>query len=424
APVQVGQVQTCRGSHTHSVVAGPGRDGKIIVYNSGTAQVRKNEEMETCFTNRADDRTALFRIDVIEIPVADPSQARIIDSPAVFAAPESGLAGLWQGGDHGEDTQDTFETNQCHDITVFPEEGIAVGACAGNGIIFDISNPRKPERIDAVVDTGFAYWHSATFNNAGNKVLFTDEWGGGMRPRCRSYDPLDWGANAIYDIVDGKLAFRSHFKMPAPQVEEENCVAHNGAIIPVPGRDLFVQAWYQGGISVIDFTDSENIFEIAYFDRGPIHDEHLIFGGYWSAYWYNGRIYGTEIARGLDVFRLLPSEYLTQNEIDAAMLADQGDVFNPQQQFRVTWPADPVIARAYIDQLDRDNALEPDERSALLGLLGHTEATLQAQDGDRELSRELRASALSLAANGNPNFAERMNDLAAVLTGLADRLDS
>ncbi|MEM1155270.1 MAG: DUF305 domain-containing protein, partial [Pseudomonadota bacterium] len=393
------------------------------VYNSGTSYVRKNEELDSCFANRADDRTALVRIDVVEIPIDDPSQSRIIDSPAVFSAPESGLAGLWQGGDHGEDTQDTFETNQCHDITVFPEEGIAAGACAGNGIIFDISNPRKPERIDAVVDTGFAYWHSATFNNAGNKVLFTDEWGGGMRPRCRSYDPLDWGANAIYDIVDGKLEFRSYFKIPAPQVEEENCVAHNGAIIPVPGRDLFVQAWYQGGISVIDFTDSENIYEIAYFDRGPMHDEHLIFGGYWSAYWYNGRIYGTEIARGLDVFRLLPSEYLTQNEIEAAMLADQGNVFNPQQQFRVTWPASPVIARAYIDQLDRDNALEPDDRAAMLGLLEQTEATLQAQRSDRKLSGELRDRALSLAASGELTSADRIDALAGVLMDLADKLD-
>ena len=295
-----------------------GEDGKIIVYNSGTSSVRKQEEMESCFDEvPGDERTALFRIDVIEIPVEDPSKARIVDSPAVFADPETGaLAGLWRGGDHGDDTQETKLTNQCHDITVFPDTGIAAGACSGNGIIFDISNPLKPQRKDVVLDKGFAYWHSATFNNDGTKVLFTDEWGGGSRPRCRAYDPLDWGADAIYDIVDGQLEFRSYFKMPAPQVEEENCVAHNGSIVPVPGRDIFVQAWYQGGISVIDFTDSANPVEIAYFDRGPVDEEDLILGGFWSTYWYNGRIYGTEIVRGLD-----ESKIAANAEAEVAALA-------------------------------------------------------------------------------------------------------
>ena len=358
-PVQVGQVQTCRGSHTHSVVAGPGKDGKIIVYNSGTSSVRKTEELEGCFDESpGDDRTALFRIDVIEIPIDDPSKARIVSSPTVFADAETGrLAGLWQGGTHGEGTQKTSQTDECHDITVFPEANIAAGACSGNGILFDISDPWNPTRMDDVTDTGFAYWHSATFNNDGTKVLFTDEWGGGSRPRCRTYDPVDWGANAFYDIVDGKLEFRSYFKLPAPQVEQENCVAHNGSIVPVPGRDIFAQAWYQGGLSIIDFTDSSNPVEIAFFDRGPIHEEHLILGGYWSTYWYNGRIYGTEIARGLDVFELVPSEYLTENEIAAAAIADQGALFNPQQQFEVTWPAEPVVARAYIDQLAASDTL-------------------------------------------------------------------
>ncbi len=352
-PKQVGQVQTCRGSHTHSVVASDER--RIIVYNSGTAGVREEEELAGCIGNVAGDtRTALFRIDVIEIPLSDPSRARIIDSPAVFADPSSGvMAGLWRGGDHGDETQETSETNQCHDITVFPSAGIAAGACAGNGIVFDIRDPLKPQRIDAVVDKGFAYWHSATFNNDGTKVIFTDEWGGGGRPRCRAHDPLDWGADAVYDFVDGKLQYRSHFKMPAPQVDEENCVAHNGSIVPVPGRDIMVQSWYQGGISVWDFTDSAAPVEIAYFDRGPVDAEELVGGGYWSSYWYDGRIYATEIARGLDVFALLPSELLSENEIAAAELADQGARFNPQQQFPVTWPAEPVVAHAYVDQLRR-----------------------------------------------------------------------
>jgi hypothetical protein len=306
-----------------------------------------------------DVRTALFRIDVIEIPIDDPASARIVHSPAVFADPDDGgiLAGLWRGGDHDDESQETSVTDQCHDITVFPELNLAAGACSGNGILFDITDPLDPQRLDAVVDRGFAYWHSATFSNDGTKVLFTDEWGGGSRPRCRAYDPLDWGADAIYDIIDGKLEFRGHFKMPAPQVEQENCVAHNGSIVPVPGRDIFVQAWYQGGVSVIDFTDSANPVEIAYFDRGPINEEELVLGGYWSTYWYGDRIYATEIYRGLDVFRLLPSEYLSENEIAAASLAMQGGVFNPQTQHQVTWPAAPEVALSYLDQLDRDSAL-------------------------------------------------------------------
>ena len=341
-PKQVGAVQTCRGSHTHSVVSGPGGNGKIIIYNSGTGSVRDEEEMEECIGNIAgDNRTALFRIDIIEIPISDPSASKIVSSPAVFADPDTGaLGGLWDGGDHGDDTQDTRRTDQCHDITVFPSLNLAAGACSGNGILFDIADPYNPKRIDVVTDVGFAYWHSATFNNEGTKVIFTDEWGGGGRARCRAWDPLDWGANAIYDIVDGKLEFQSHYKMPAPQLETENCVAHNGSLIPVSGKDILVQAWYQGGISVMDFTDSSNPIEIAFFDRGPIDADILITGGYWSAYYYNGYIYGTEMTRGLDVFELIPSEYLSKEEIDQASDALPlfgPKVFNPQQQIPLGW---------------------------------------------------------------------------------------
>ena len=340
-PRQVGQVQTCRGSHTHSIVSAD--DKRIVLYNSGTSYVRDNEELEGCF-DTAGDETALFSIDVIEIPVANPAAARIVDSPRIFA--EGGqIAGLWRGGDHGEGTQDTYITNQCHDITVFPAKNLAAGACSGNGIILDISDPLKPKRIDDVTDKGFAYWHSATFNNDGTKVLFTDEWGGGGRPRCQAGDPTNWGADAFYAIEGTKLEYRGIFKLPAPQGDKENCVAHNGSIIPVPGRDIFVQAWYQGGISVIDFTDAANPFEIAYFDRGPVDKDQLVTGGYWSAYWYNGRIYATEIARGLDVFALEPSEFLTAEEIAAAEAATyEGNVFNPQTQTQVTWPDEMVRA--------------------------------------------------------------------------------
>jgi len=342
-PQQVGLVQTCRGSHTHSVVGMSSDDQKIIIYNSGTSNVRDQEELESCFEDiPGDNRTALFRIDIIEIPIQHPEESMIVSSPTVFADNQTGvLAGLWRGGDHGDDTQRTSRTDQCHDITVFPSANIAAGACSGNGILFDISDPYNPQRIDVVSDTGFAYWHSATFNNDGTKVVFTDEWGGGGRPRCRAWDPLNWGANAIYDIVDKKLIFKSHYKMPAPQKESENCVAHNGSIIPVPGKDIFVQAWYQGGISLMDFTDSDNPIEIGFFDRGPIDAENLITGGYWSVYYYRGKIYATEIVRGLDVFQLTESEFLSQAQIDMAMRAMPAfgpkNVFNPQQQVPMRW---------------------------------------------------------------------------------------
>ncbi len=411
-PVQVGQVQTCRGSHTHSVVSSD--ENKIIVYNSGTSSIRDADELAGCIGNiPGDDRTALFRIDVIEIPVSDPSKARVVDSPAVFADKETGrLAGLWQGGDHGDNTQATRQTNQCHDITVFPKAKIAAGACSGNGIIFDISNPLKPTRIDEVVDKGFAYWHSATFNNDGTKVIFTDEWGGGSRPRCRVYDPKDWGANAVYDIVDGKLDFKSYYKLPAPQTDSENCVAHNGSVVPVPGRDIFVQAWYQGGLSVMDFTDSNNPIEIAYFDRGPVHKDKLVLAGYWSTYWYDGKIYGTEIARGLDVLSLSPSEYLSENELAAAALANQGDVFNPQQQFPVSWPAEPVVAKAYMDQLKRSDVLPADKAADLTRVLDAAASQLNSGEASAALSNELTALSGGIDHKG----------LTDTLAGIAARL--
>jgi uncharacterized protein (DUF305 family) len=338
APRQVGAVQTCRGSHTHSVVSAD--DKRLIVYNSGTANIRDEKELAGCIGEiPGDTRTALFSIDVIEIPLADPSKSRIVKSPRVFADETTGsIAGLWTGGDHGDGTQNTAPTDQCHDITVFPSLKLAAGACSGNGILFDIADPLNPKRIDVVTDTGFAYWHSATFNNDGTKVIFTDEWGGGGRPRCKASDPKTWGANAIYDIKDGKLVFRAHYKMPAPQSDKENCVAHNGSIIPVPGRDLFAQAWYQGGLSVMDFTDSANPKEIAYFDRGPIDAKQMVLGGYWSVYWYKGHIYGTEITRGIDVFALKAGDEMTEAEIAAAKAAKYEDNrFNPQTQTRVTW---------------------------------------------------------------------------------------
>jgi len=424
-PVQVGAVQTCRGSHTHSVVS-DAAERTVVVYNSGISSVRDEDELDGCIGDiPGDDRTALFRIDVIEIPVDNPREARIVDSPAVFADSDEGiLAGLWRGGDHGDDTQETSRTDECHDITVFPAGGIAAGACSGNGIIFDISDPVRPQRIDVTLDEGFAYWHSATFNNDGTKVLFTDEWGGGGRPRCRVHDPLTWGADAIYDIVDGQLEFRAYFKIPAPQTEQENCVAHNGSIVPVPGRDIFVQAWYQGGISIIDFTDSANPVEIAYFDRGPIDGEHLVTGGFWSAYWYDGKIYGTEIVRGLDVFSLVPSEYLSASEIAAAGVADQGAVFNPQQQLPVSWPAVPVVARAYADQLERADALPASLTRDLNAVLDRAAEQLERGGRSEDLAGQLVSLAEDVETIGsNGVAAKRAAALSEVLVGIAAVLD-
>ena len=429
-PTQVAAVQTCRGSHTHTVVSDPTTtSGNIYVYVSGTSAARDDEELAGCSNDSPfeDENSALFRIEVIEIPAQNPAAARIVNRPFIFADPDNGtLAGLWDGGDHGDGTQTTRQTNQCHDITTFPGIGLAAGACSGNGILLDISDPANPERLDQVIDPGFSYWHSATFNNRGDKVIFTDEWGGGGRPRCRAQDPLTWGADAFYDIVDGKLQFRSHYKMSAPQTDTENCVAHNGSLIPVPGRDLFVQAWYQGGVSLVDFTDSMNPVEIAFFDRGPIDEEELITGGYWSTYWYNGHIYGTEISRGLDVFALQSSDYLTENEIAAASLPELNGIVNAQTQQIVKWPAVPVVARAYMDQLQRENRLTTSQAGELSDVLERAEALLGGGDGNRRSTvRALNTLAddFSEAAGDFTGISGvRYASLAETLEGIADSL--
>ncbi|MCB1669796.1 MAG: DUF305 domain-containing protein [Pseudomonadales bacterium] len=427
-PIQVGAVQTCRGSHTHTVVSKGEEDGNIYVYVSGTSRVRNDDELAGCSNDSPfeNPESALFRIEVIEIPVASPADARIVNRPFIFSDPETGvLAGLWRGGDHGPDTQRTSETNQCHDITTYPAIGLAAGACSGNGILLDISDPANPQRLDEVIDPGFAYWHSATFNNDGSKVIFTDEWGGGGRPRCRAQDPLTWGADAFYDIVDGQLVFRSHYKMPAPQTETENCVAHNGSLIPVPGRDIFVQAWYQGGISIVDFTDSSNPVEIAFFDRGPIDEEELITAGYWSAYWYGGYVYGTEIARGLDVFTLEPSDFITANEIAAASLRAANLTVNAQTQERIDWPAVPVVARAYLDQLRRGQNVDAPRAAALGTALDQAETRLAAGQKDADVARQLISLAATFGAqaeNREGITAQRLQGLAESLQGIAGDL--
>jgi hypothetical protein len=381
-PRQIAAVQTCRGSHTHTLLVDPDDKLNLYVYGSGTGVVRSAEEISGCsaLNPEEDPNTALFSIDVIQVPLAAPEKARIVSRPRIFADPVSGaIAGLWKGGDHGPGTQRSRLTNQCHDITIFPEAGLAAGACSGNGILLDVSDPVHPVRLDQVVDKSFAYWHSATFNNNGTKVIFTDEWGGGTRPRCREADPPTWGANAIFDIVDRKLRFGGYYKLPVAQTEQENCVAHNGSLIPIPGRDVMVQAWYQGGVSVFDFTDSAKPVEIAFFDRGPLDAAQLITGGYWSTYWYNGYIYGGEIARGMDVFRLIPGDQLSQNEIDAARLI-YFDRFNAQLQPRITWPATSVVAKAYLDQLERTSGIRPERAAAVRAALDAADSVRTGQE--------------------------------------------
>jgi hypothetical protein len=416
-PKQIAAVQTCRGSHTHTLLVDPDDKANVYIYGSGTSSVRPGEELAGCsgLAPEKDPDTALFSIDVIQVPVSAPETARIVSRPRIFADPRTGtISGLWKGGDHGPGTQKTSETNRCHDITVFPSAGLAAGACSGNGILLDISDPVNPVRLDHVIDKNFAFWHSATFNNDGTKVIFTDEWGGGTRPRCRPTDLPTWGANAIFDIVERKMQFASYYKLPAPQTDTENCVAHNGSLIPVPGRDIMVQAWYQGGVSVFDFTDSAKPYEIAYFDRGPLDAKQLITGGHWSAYWYNGLIYGAEIARGLDVFRLKPSKHLSQNEIDAATLVKATE-FNAQQQPHVIWPSEPAVARAYLDQLTRTKSIQAERAGAI-------DAALKTADRRSGLNPEMLSKLDALGAQLESDASGASASDAARLRALAGTL--
>ena len=426
-PQYISNVQTCRGSHTHSVLVDPEDEENIYVYVSGSAPVRPDEELPGCSSGGTDENpeTAMFRIEVIQVPLANPAAAAIVNSPRIFegltAPPQHGptkaerdavrkakeegayvayvwgqdrvISGRWlrsllnqvvegRGGEGAPTAEDSLALkenlqemidsmmggridpdaerpgpNQCHDITLYPEVGLAGGACEGYGILLDITDPDAPYRLDAVADSNFAYWHSATFNNDGTSVVFTDEWGGGMQPKCRDTDPYEWGANAIFSIKDGKMEFESYFKMPATQTSTENCVAHNGSLLPVPGRDIMVQGWYQGGINVFDFTDPSNPVEIAFHDRGPLSETDLTLAGSWSVYWYNGYIVNSEIARGLDVFELEPSDFITQNEIDAANTVVM-EYKNAQGQPMYKWPASFAKAKAYVDQLERNRELD------------------------------------------------------------------
>jgi hypothetical protein len=414
-PKQVAAVQTCRGSHTHTLVVDPNDKNNVYIYVSGTSFVRQAEELAGCSDEKLgkDPNTSLFRIDVIKVPLAVPQEAKVVSSPRVFIDPRTGaLNGLNNGGTHGKDKP--ADTNQCHDITVYSAIGLAAGACSGNGILLDIKDPVHPKRVDAVNDPNYSYWHSASFSNDGSKVVFTDEWGGGLGARCRANDPNKWGADAIFHLKDDKLSFASYYKLPAAQGDSENCVAHNGSLIPVPGRDIEVQAWYQGGISIVDFTDAAQPFEIAYFDRGPIDPNILVLGGDWSAYWYNGYIYGSEIARGLDVFELTPSKFLTQNEIDAAKAVRVPEL-NVQNQQKIIWPAQLVVAKAYVDQLSRSQALPAEEIAALRKTIESAESSHLGRSELAKLKHMAPALETSAATAKSPAEAARLRALAEIL---------
>lgn len=367
-PVQLPGVQLCRGSHTHTLVTDPNDPGNVYVYNSGTAGVRSPLELAGCENAAltADPVTTgnptQWRIDVIKVPLAAPETASVVSQPRIFTDPDTGafngLQNTLPGALHPSNTpySPLPNTNTCHDVSAFPEVGLLAGACQGNGILLDISDPVNPVRLDAVSDPNFSYWHSAQFSNDGTKVMFTDEWGGGVAARCRNTDLSEWGADALFDIVDGKMEFASYYKMPAVQTSQENCVAHNSSVIPVPNRDIYVQAWYQGGVSVVDFTDTANPVEIAFFDRGPIttpdNPTGLNLGGLWATYWYNGFVYGTEIARGFDTFGLLANDQLTANEIEAASEV-QLDQFNSQLMSELAAAPSFAVVLANLDQVVR-----------------------------------------------------------------------
>ena len=460
-PKLVKSVQTCRGSHTHTVVTQPGDKDNIYIYVSGSSGVRPAEELPGCSSGTLDANpdTAMFRIEVIKVPLAAPQNAAIVSSPRIFtglAAPPTRGGGPGAAGAAGDPARGggagraagaappvvagatppvTGATppvagapapgapggrgggartgpNQCHDITVYPDAGLAGGACNGLGLLLDIREAAHPIRIDFAADANMSLWHSATFSNDGTKVLFSDEWGGGSSPRCRATDNKEFGANAIFTIEKNKMVFKSYYKMPAAQTDFENCVAHNGSMIPIPGREVMVQAWYQGGISVFDWTDPSKAFEVAFHDRGPLNGERLISGGSWSVYWYNGYLVSSEIARGLDIFELVASPHLSQNEIDAANTVKY-DHLNAQGQPKMVWPPSFALARAFVDQLERSKGLSAARITAVRDALSSAE---RASGGQRRTA----LTALATSLNGNVTGSSDQAKVRMLISAVSD----
>jgi hypothetical protein len=421
-PVQVGGVQTCRGSHTHTLVTDKDDPDNVYIYVQGTAGVRPATELAGCDGNNTNtpsgEDPTKWRIEVIKVPLSDPESATVVNTPRLFIDPATGAVNGLQNAPQtpqhpaGIPWGPTPITDACHDITVYPEIELAAGACEGNGLLIDISDPANPKRLDAVADPLYAYWHGATFSNDGKTVVFTDEWGGGTAARCRATDQLSWGGNSIYDIVDGKLEFRSYYKIPIVQTTQENCVSHIPSLIPVPGRDVFVQAWYQGGASVVDFTDSSHPVEIGFYDRGPISPTALVLGGLWSTYWYNGETYGSEIARGFDVFGLAPTAQMSENEIAAAREV-QVDRLNVQHQDRISWTPSFAVVRSFVDQLVRAGDIDEETLAQVNEFVDRAE---RFSTGPQANAAKAQLHALAQQLKGEEKFAA----LSEALEALAD----
>lgn len=446
APRLVKNVETCKGSHTHTVVPHPTDKGVVYLYVSGNQGARPASELAGCRNggDPADPTNSLYRLDVIKVPLARPEEAAVVTGARIFTG--LGPAAMRGGRTRapravaGADSATMAEMasagpRNCHDVTAYPAMGLLAGACASHGLLVDISNPEKPVRLDAVADTNFSLWHTAVFSNDGKKIVFTDEWGGGTSPNCQRQHPLEMGGNTTLVIgPDRKLSQHAYFKIPTAQGANENCVSHNGSLVPVPGRDIMVQGWYQGGVDVIDFTDPDRPFEIAYFDRGPVDAPaapaatataastagaaparaRSTIGGSWGAYWYNGRVYSSEMARGLDILELVPSDQLSANEIAAAKLVQMAE-FNPQSQPRIVWPAAFPVVRSYLDQLVRGAGLAPARTSAIASALDAAERQSGAarRSALTALARQVTADA------GSAKDAPRVRLMATAIRDLA-----
>jgi hypothetical protein len=423
-PRLVKNVQTCRGSHTHTLVPHPTDSGILYIYVGGSSGVRSVDEMPECSSGTVADNpnTAQYRVDIIRVPLANPEQSAVIGYTRLFeglqrAPGRAGVAAADPATDPATDDAGDRRAggpSGCHDLTSYPAMNLVAGACGSFGILLDASDPERPVRLDAMSDLNFSLWHTAVFSNDARSVVFTDEWGGGTAPRCRATDPVELGGNTILRIADGKLTQHAYFKLLAAQTETENCVSHNGGLIPVPGRDIMVQGWYQGGVNVFDFSDPDNPFEMAWFDRGPVDADRLVVGGSWGAYWYNGYIYSSELSRGLDVLELLPSEFLSQNELDAAKLVVMEE-YNPQAQPRIVWPAAFPVVRSYLDQLVRNRGLPATRTSAIAAALAAAEGATGAARRDQlnRLAAELDGDA------GRASDAARVRVMAAAVRELA-----
>ena len=424
APKLIKNVQTCKGSHTHTLVPSPTNKRIVYLYVSGQQGARPETELAGCKNgdDPADPTNSLFMLDIIKVPLDHPEQAAVIPGARIFTGLEGsgacvvfcapvdsarllarggrggrggGRGGRGRGGAPGTPGDSVTPAGMprntgprnCHDVTSYPAYHLLAAACSSHAIMVDISNPEKPVRIAALTDTNnFQGRHTAGFSNDATKTLWTDEWGGGTGPMCQAGSIMELGGNTI--VTGGtpsnkKMTQHAYFKLPTAQSAQENCVSHNGGLIPVPGRDLYVQGWYQGGVDVMDFTDADHPFEIAYFDRGSIDApgdtanasgrSRYTIGGSWGAYYWNGYIYSSELDRGFDIYELTPSAQLSANEIAAAKLVTLKE-YNPQSQPKLVWPPAFSVVRSYLDQLVRNDGLASDKTSAIDKALTAAEA--------------------------------------------------